>query len=241
MKTILKVFLAVLIISNSYVPISSSAEVRETNEPKIRETIEYMGEKVIFYDLENNQNGLEFRVYLENGSIEEYYSIDNNLFKKVKDDYIFIAKKQSTLEISRSLLENRAGGWSSPQFIRGTNPINIYSTSSISIASILASIGKLPASVFLGVADLILGLTIQPEYVYMDYNFKTYSGCSILTANTNIAIYYANRNNGVWSRGNLIRSDIAGGWSWKGDPSNYSYPAACRTIVSTYGYVSGKF
>ena len=74
----------------------------------------------------------------------------------------------------------------------------------------------------------------------LTFNIATYSQCSILTSKTNYKVYMATYNGSSWVRGAQKGSTITNkSYYWTGDPSNYSYPAACRSLTGTYPYQYG--
>lgn len=101
----------------------------------------------------------------------------------------------------------------------------------------IASLIPSPASVFIGLGIGIIGLATRPRYIFVDYDFRTYTQCSILSSYTNIKAYDGTNK----IRDNLISTDARGSWGWQGDPNFYGYPAACRSLVSSYKYPSGRF
>ena len=222
-----------------------TTEQENFNRSEIKEVVEYDGEKVIFYKLEGD--GVLFDFYNKNGTKDEYYKISGNLYKKVGDDYEFIGKitpPYKLRNINDTFRNAIPVGWSAGQKVIGDEVIELPSKgTALNYASILAGCLNLAVSVGLALAGEIIDYNNVEEVkeVYIDYIPIYYNYCSILEGKTDISVYHANRNDGVYSRGGNIVRDMVGGWCWTDDPQLFTSPAVCRQYVGEYPYPNGAF
>ncbi|MEG0408979.1 MAG: hypothetical protein RR623_08910 [Bacilli bacterium] len=207
----------------------------EDNRESNVEVIEISDEILTYYL--GVEEGLLFKVESKEG-ITEFYKYNNLIYQKLENQLI-IVNKIDNRAISENKLQSRSS-WSS---YTSMSPVLInmnYTTSPATATALAASVIGVWPGLLTTFGQAIVDSLNSPKYVYMSYSIATYSGCSILTSKTNVKLFKALYDGSNWIRSSQVGNTItAKSYFWTGDPSNYGYPAACRSLTGSYPYQSG--
>lgn len=206
----------------------------EKNESE-QETL-IIGDEILTFNIATDE-GLLFTVERDNNKTE-FYKYNDYIYQKI-DNQMIIVTKIDEQAINEQSLQSRAT-WSSYTAMSSVL-VNVTSTSSAAtVVGIIASaIGCWPSAI-VSIGSIVVDSMSSPQYVYVSYSIATYSQCSILTSKTNYKVYMATYNGSSWVRGAQKGYTITNkSYYWTGDPSNYSYPVACRSLTGTYPYQYG--
>ena len=154
-----------------------------------------------------------------------YITLPADVEEVVQDVFLSLWKKRGTIEVEQGL-----DGY---LFIATRNTVFNHLRRHFNYSFYRATVEEAVGNSYNNVEEV--------KEVYIDYIPIYYNYCSILEGKTDISVYHANRNDGVYSRGGNIVRDMVGGWCWTDDPQLFTSPAVCRQYVGEYPYPNGAF